>query len=104
MLSKVRPQSSQTNLPFTSCAGGPVWPERKRCEQAEQSVAGPSGPRLLFWHSSALQWHHAHCQMPPSQKRLWPPSELIVGKPRRHLSQIHSPLSFCVGRPLWPAR
>ena len=41
---------------------------------------------------------------PPSQKRRWPPSELMLGKPRPQKSHAYSPLSFWEGGLLWPER
>ena len=104
MVSKTRLHSSQTNLPSSSVTGLPVAPERKRLEQAEQSVLAPSGPGPFPWVSSAPQLHQLHRHTPPSQKRRWLPSARRSEKPRRQWSQHHSPLSFCPGIELYPAR
>jgi len=104
MFSKARLQLSHTNLPVSSLGGGPEWPDFQRCEQEVHSVAGPSGPVLLLPHSCPLQRHHVHCHVPPSQKRRWPPSELMLGKPRPQKSHAYSPLSFWEGGLLWPER
>ena len=103
-MSKARPHSSHTYLPVSSLGGGPEWPDFHRCEHEVHSVAGPSGPTLLLPHSCPLKWHHAHRHMPPSQKRRWPPRELMLGKPRPQKSHAYSPLSFWAGGVLCPER
>lgn len=65
------------------------------CEHEVHSVEGPSGPVLLLPQSCPLHSHHEHRQLPPSQKRRCPPSELMLAKLRPQKSHAYSPLSFC---------
>jgi len=104
MVSKVRLQSSHTNLPSSLRGGGPVWPARNRALHAEQSVLGPLGPGPLPWHSSMEHSHQPHRQAPPSQKRLWPPRAPMVSKVRLQSSHTNLPSSLRWGGARCPAR
>ena len=82
----------------------PMCPALKRVEHVEHNVCGPFGPGPLPEHSSLLQSHHPHLQLPPSQNRLWPPRLGIVSNCRPHLSHGYLPSASLTGGPVAPAR
>jgi hypothetical protein len=72
---------------------------------APHSVAGPPGPGFLPLHSSALQSHHAQRQAPPSQKRMWPPTDDAVSNSRAQTWHTNLPLSaLSTSGPVAPPR